>query len=85
MESALEDESQCVRKCGLSNAWYILNKQVAPGEESHQRLFDHLALAFDDRLNGFNEETDFFLCLNLWQWDPCGCWRSLPRPSGQAD
>ena len=56
-----------MRECGLSNTRDVLNKQVSPGEESHQRLFDDLALAFDDGLNGFNQETDFFLCLNLWQ------------------
>ncbi len=85
MESTLEDESQRVRERGLANTGHILDKQVAPGEESDQRLFDHLPLAFDDSLNGFNQETDFFLWLNLWQSNPCGFWRSLPGPSGQAE
>src|SRR4030095_9300678 len=72
MESTLEDESQRMRQRGLADPRHILNKEVAAGEKSDQRLFDHLPLAFDDSLNGFNQEADFFLWLNLWQSNPCG-------------
>src|SRR6185295_5978782 len=71
MESTLEDESQSMRKRGLPDTGHILDEEVAPGENSDQRLFDHLPLAFDDSLNGFNQEADLVLWLNLWQGNPC--------------
>jgi hypothetical protein len=70
---------------GLANTRHILDKKVAPGKKSDQRLFDHLPFAFDNRLNGFNQEADFFLWLNLWQSNPCG-FRVFPaKPSGRAE
>src|SRR6185436_8759729 len=82
MESALQNQGQRMRQRSLANTRHIFDKEVTPGEESDQRLFDHLPFAFDHSLNGFNQEADFFLWLNLWQSNPCGFWGSLPNPQG---
>ena len=74
-----------MRQRGLADAGHILDKEVTPGEESDQRLFDHLPFAFDNSLNGFNQEADFFLWLNLWQSNPCGFRRFTTKPSGRAE